>query len=96
METLFSEEIYPQAPDKDGFYIHWDRTNLSDLRFDTVVTAEYEPYITTLSSEDKREGASLCAGGRKFPGGSFLAGGSRRQSRLFVERRSRGLDAYNS
>ena len=26
----FSEEIYPQAPDKDGFYIHWDRTNLSD------------------------------------------------------------------
>ena len=70
----FSEEIYPQAPDKDGFYIHWDRTNLSDLRFDTVVTAEYEPYITTLSSEDKREGhPSVLAEGNFQEGVSLRA-----------------------
>lgn len=70
----FSEEIYPQAPDKDGFYIHWDRTNLSDLRFDTVVTAEYEPYITTLSSEDKREGhPSVLAEGNFQEGVSLQA-----------------------
>lgn len=52
----FSEEIYPTAPDKEGFYVRWNREDLSDLRIDTVVTAEYEPYITTLASKIERDG----------------------------------------
>ena len=45
----FDDSVYPTAPAKEGCYVRWDVTSLRDLRFDTVVTAVYEPYITTLS-----------------------------------------------
>ena len=51
-----SDDAYPQAPEKEGYYVRWDKTGLSSLHFDTVVTAVYEPYITTLASEEEREG----------------------------------------
>ena len=50
----FSDGIYPDIPQKDGYYAYWDVTELSNLHFDTVVTAVYEPYLTVLPSEDKR------------------------------------------
>lgn len=37
----FGEDVYPEIPAKDGYYAKWDRTELNDLCFDTVVTAEY-------------------------------------------------------
>ena len=41
--------------DRDGAYAAWDRTNLSDLRFDTTVTAVYTPYTPGLASDAVRE-----------------------------------------
>ena len=50
----FGEEVYPEIPAKDGYYAKWDRTELNDLCFDTVVTAEYELEYTALPSDDTR------------------------------------------
>ena len=52
----FTEAAYPKLPAKDGCYGRWDAASLTDLRFDTVVTAVYEPYVTTLSSDTRRDG----------------------------------------
>lgn len=52
----FTEEVYPEIPSKDDCYGQWDTTDLTDLHFDTVVTAVYQPYVTTLSSEARRDG----------------------------------------
>lgn len=52
----FSDEVFPDIPEKEGYYAHWDAEVLKDLRFDTTVTAVYEPYITALSSADVRNG----------------------------------------
>ncbi len=52
----FTEEVYPEIPSKDGCYGQWDTTDLTELHFDTVVTATYEPYITTLASDARRDG----------------------------------------
>ena len=46
----FDGDIYPAAPERSGCYVRWDKTDLSCLHFDTVVTAVYEPYVTTLPS----------------------------------------------
>lgn len=51
----FSADIAPKLPEKDGYYAVWDITDLSDLRFDTVVTAEYIPYVTAVYSDAKRK-----------------------------------------
>ena len=50
----FGEDVYPEIPAKDGYYAKWDRTELNDLRFDTVVTAEYELEYSALPSNDTR------------------------------------------
>lgn len=50
----FDGSVFPAIPSKDGCYAAWDTDTLSDLRFDTVVTAVYTPYITALSSADCR------------------------------------------
>lgn len=53
----FTEDVFPEIPAKDGYYAHWDRTELHDLKFDTTVIAVYIPYITAVSSTDARNGA---------------------------------------
>lgn len=50
----FSSEIFPALPQKDGYDAHWDRTDLHELKFDTTVTAVYEPYQSALASENTR------------------------------------------
>ena len=70
----FSQEIYPAAPEKEDCYVRWDRTELNDLKFDTTVTALYEPYVTTLASEELRDGrAALLAEGAFRAGDSLTA-----------------------
>lgn len=53
--SSFGSDIYPTLPEKEDSYVHWDRSQLRDLRFDTDVTAVYEPYVTTLSSDQRRD-----------------------------------------
>lgn len=53
--ACFGDDIYPDIPEKDGFYARWDVQELSDLRFDTEVKAVYAPYITALSAPIVRD-----------------------------------------
>ena len=55
----FNVSFYPQVPAKDGCYVRWDIPTLDHLTFDTVVTAVYEPYITTLSWATSRDGRAV-------------------------------------
>jgi len=52
----FDADVFPDIPAKDGYYAYWDRTELQNLKFDTTVTAVYEPYISALESSDMRTG----------------------------------------
>ena len=51
----FGREVFPEVESRDGAYAVWDRTDLTDLRFDTTVTAEYRRSETALGSEITRE-----------------------------------------
>lgn len=51
----FGVEVFPEIPEKDGYDGVWDTTDLSNLCFDTVVTAEYTLYVTALESSVTRE-----------------------------------------
>lgn len=51
----FDETVFPEIPEKEGKYGEWDRTDLTNLCFDTVVTAVYSDYVTALSGQQKRE-----------------------------------------
>ena len=51
----FDASVFPAIPEQDGAYAAWDRTDLSDLRFDTTVTAVYTPYTPGLASDAVRE-----------------------------------------
>lgn len=50
----FSSAVFPNLPEKQGYYAHWDIEKLDNLCFDTTVTAVYEPYISSLHSEAAR------------------------------------------
>ena len=50
----FDDSVFPDIPQKEGYYARWDTRELNDLRFDTVVTADYLPYITSLNAQEKR------------------------------------------
>lgn len=52
----FSQEIFPEIPQKDGYYAYWDRTDLENLHFNTTVTAVYAPYLSALASNAVRDG----------------------------------------
>ena len=52
--ATFDETVYPEIPAKDGTYSCWDKAELKDLHFDTVVTAVYTPYVTALSNSENR------------------------------------------
>ena len=51
----FDSSVFPALPVREGTYAHWDRSDLRDLRFDTVVTAVYDAYMPALSSQQSRE-----------------------------------------
>ena len=51
----FDRSVFPDVPGRDGRYAVWDRTELSDLRFDTTVTASYRLDETVLRSSLTRE-----------------------------------------
>ena len=46
----FGAEMFPAVPQVEGSYGRWDRDTLTNLCFDTVVTAVYAPYVTALES----------------------------------------------
>ena len=50
----FGEDVYPDIPAKDGYYASWDKTDLSDLHFDTVVTADYELEYSAVMADGMR------------------------------------------
>lgn len=51
----FGPDVFPEIPAKDGSYAAWDTEDLTDLRFDKTVTAQYSRYVLTLPSEAARE-----------------------------------------
>ena len=50
----FDETVFPEMPKKEGNYAKWDRTDLTNLRFDTIVSVIYTPFNTALRSEQTR------------------------------------------
>jgi hypothetical protein len=51
----FGKEVFPEIPQKDGYYAFWNEEDLSELHFDKTVTAEYRRYVLTLPSQNTRE-----------------------------------------
>ena len=51
----FDSSVFPEIPAKADHFGKWDRTDLTNLTFDTTVSVIYKHYVTTLSSEEKRE-----------------------------------------
>ncbi len=69
----FDRSVYPEAPQRDGAYAVWDRGELSDLCFDTTVTAEYRTDETVLRSGEKRgDGRSAVYVDGRFQQGDAL------------------------
>lgn len=52
----FDETVFPEIPAKEGCWAVWDLTELTNIRFDTVVNVVYTPYVTGLPGEDARTG----------------------------------------
>ena len=50
-----SADVYPEIPEKDGYFAQWDNTDLDNLHFDTVVTAVYTPYTTAIPTDTKTQ-----------------------------------------
>ena len=53
--STFDESVFPEIPEKKGYYGYWDRTELVNLVFDTTVSVIYKQYITAIGSEEKRD-----------------------------------------
>lgn len=51
----FTEDVFPEIPEKEGYYAVWDKDDLTELCFDTTVNAEYVRYVLALASEVTRE-----------------------------------------
>lgn len=51
----FGPEVFPEIPEKDGYYAAWDTDDLTELHFDKTVMATYYRYVLTLPSETARE-----------------------------------------
>ncbi len=51
----FDRSAFPEVSRRDGAYAVWDRSDLTDLRFDTTVKAEYRMDETVLRSDEERE-----------------------------------------
>lgn len=79
----FPQEIYPQIPEKEGCYSQWDISDLSNLYFDTTVTAQYLPYTTSCASEQLRQNQRPV----------FYVEGSFRETDRLTAKRLPGIDA---
>ena len=77
----FDRSVFPAVQRRDGAYAVWDRTELNDLRFDTVVTAEFRMDETVLRSELSRDDGRAVA----YVDGQFQSGDSLRLEMLEVE-----------
>ena len=51
----FDRSVFPEMPKKEAAYAVWDRTDLTDLHFDTTVTAQYRLDESVLRSAEVRE-----------------------------------------
>ena len=51
----FTRDVFPEVENRDGAYAVWDRTDLTDLRFDTTVTATYRRSETALGTDLLRD-----------------------------------------
>lgn len=89
----FTADDFPEAPKKDGCYADWNVTDLSDLRFDTTVTAVYRPYVTALAAGDTEDGRPALLAEGLFRTRRHVAGGSR-PTPPTPARRRRGVDAH--
>ena len=68
----FGDDVYPTAPEKEDCYVRWDRTDLTDLRFDTRVTAVYEPFVTALAAGETASGRPAVFVKGRFRSGDAL------------------------
>lgn len=69
----FDASVFPEIPQKEGCYARWSTTDLTDLRFDTVVEASYYPYITSLcASQTRQEGKPILFVQGQFKDGDVL------------------------
>ena len=68
----FTDAVFPQAPEKDGCYVRWEPAQLTQLHMDTTVTAVYEPYVTTLASDQERDGRPVLLAEGQFRDGNVL------------------------
>lgn len=50
---------FPAIPQHEGEYARWDREDLSELRFDTIVTAVYAPNVTAVASDVTRSASRV-------------------------------------
>ncbi|MBQ8414789.1 MAG: hypothetical protein IJX58_06070 [Clostridia bacterium] len=53
--SSFDSSVFPEIPEKKGYYGYWDVTNLQHLVFDTTVSVIYKPYITAIGSGESRD-----------------------------------------
>ena len=68
----FESDVYPLLPEKENYYVHWDKSELKHLHFDTLVTAVYTPYVTTLASPQQRDGHDVLLVQGKFRDSDIL------------------------
>ena len=70
----FGQDFFPPLPQKEGYYAYWDKTDLQELKFDTVVSAVYVQYNTALPSggQYRTDGRPIFFAEGKFDGGGTL------------------------
>lgn len=51
----FDDSVFPEIPEKEGYYGEWDIAELKNLMFDTVVTAVYSQAVSALPGPEQRE-----------------------------------------
>ncbi len=70
----FDPDKVPALPEKEGSIARWDRTDLTDLHFDTVVTAVYTAFTPGVAAEPLREdGRAVFLVGGNFQSGDSLS-----------------------
>lgn len=81
----FTADSYPNVPEREGYYVQWDKTDLTNLQFDTNVTAAYVPYVTTLASDAMYDGRAAILVEGKFREGDVLQAAQREDVSSFSE-----------
>lgn len=57
--SSLSEERIPAVPPKDGYYAGWSDFNFDHITGSAVITAQYTPWVTVISSEPVRADSGL-------------------------------------